>query len=212
MITNSNIDRVFKILKKTIRNLPETALEKISRKYNTPFHILVSTILSARTKDDTTVWVCNLLFQQVRNNDDLLKIDINKLRKIIYPAGFYRTKSRNLKKTALLLKEKFKNRIPDDLEELLLLPGVGRKTANLVLIRAFDKYGICVDTHVHRITNRWQYVCTDTPDATERALREKLPKHLWKLINDALVTYGKVICKPIGPLCSQCPIADYCAY
>ncbi len=212
MISNSNIDKIFKILKKDVRNLTKTTLEKVSYNYNTPFHILIATMLSARTKDETTLKVCETLFEKIKNNNDLLKINQNILKKTIYPIGFYRVKSRNLKKLALILKEKFNSRVPDRLESLLLLPGVGRKTANLVLISAFNQYGICVDTHVHRITNRWRYVHTSTPDETEFALRKKLPKHLWKIINNILVTYGKFICKPVRPLCSQCNIALHCPF
>lgn len=212
MINNSNIVKILQILKKEIKYSPPPAIEKISYNHNTPFHILVSTMLSARTKDRNTTKVCNLLFQEIKNNSDLLKIKINLLRKIIYPAGFYRNKSQNLKKMAFILKNQFNNKVPDTLEELLKLPGVGRKTANLVLINAFNKYGICVDTHVHRITNRWQYVRTKAPDETEFALRKKLPKKLWKIINYILVTYGKIICKPINPLCPQCKISKYCPY
>lgn len=212
MITNLNIDKIFKILKKAVKDFPEPAIEKISHYHDSPFHILIATILSARTKDETTLNVSNILFRKIKNLDGLLKINVKTLQKIIYPVGFYRAKSRNLKKTALILREKFNDKVPDELKHLLLLPGVGRKTANLVIIRAFNKYGICVDTHVHRITNRWKYVHTRVPDETEQVLRRKLPKHLWKIINNILVTYGKVICKPIRPLCHQCSIAYACPY
>ncbi len=212
MINNSNIDKIFQILKKEVRGLFKTTVEKVSRNYNSPFHILIATMLSARTKDETTLKVCEKLFKKINNNNDLLKLNLNVLKKVIYPVGFYRVKSQNLKKLALMLKEKFSHRVPDKLEDLLLLPGVGRKTANLVLISAFNQYGICVDTHVHRITNRWRYVHTNTPDETEFALRKKLPKHLWKVINNILVTYGKFVCKPVRPLCSRCRIAYYCPF
>ena len=212
MINNSNTDKIFRILRKEIKDSPQPAVEKISQSHNSSFHILVSTMLSARTKDRNTVKVCNLLFQRIRNNNDLLKIKISTLKKIVYPVGFYKNKSQNLKKMALVLKKQFNNKVPDTLEDLLKLPGVGRKTANLVLINVFDKYGICVDTHVHRIANRWQYVRTKTPDETEFALRKKLPRKLWKIINYILVTYGKIICKPINPLCFKCKIAKYCPY
>jgi len=212
MIDNSNIDKIIYILKKEIKYSPQPAIEKVSQKHHTPFHILVSTMLSARTKDQNTIRVCEELFRKVKNNNDLLKIEIKTLKRIVYPAGFYKNKSQNLKKMALVLKNFYNNRVPDTLEELIKLPGVGRKTANLVLINAFNKYGICVDTHVHRITNRWGYVQTSLPDKTEIALRNKLPKHLWKIINYILVTYGKLICKPIRPLCSECKISCYCPY
>ena len=124
--------------------------------------------------------------------------------------GFYRTKARNLRQTCALLIARHGGKVPRDMDALLALPGVGRKTANLVLTVGFDDYGICVDTHVHRITNLWGYVRTKTPDETEFALREKLPKRHWKTINDILVTFGQNLCVPVSPWCSKCPVKKYC--
>lgn len=211
MISNENIGNILKILQKYVKNIPEPAIEKISNKYNSSFHILISTLLSARTKDATTIKVCQNLFKKIKNNQDLIKINKTTLQKLLYPVGFYKIKTKHLKELSLILKKKF-NDVPDTIDGLLTLPGVGRKTANLVLILAFNKYGICVDTHVHRIVNRWQYIHTRTPDDTEQALRKKLPKPYWKTINNILVSYGKVICKPVNPLCQQCKINQYCPY
>jgi endonuclease-3 len=132
------------------------------------------------------------------------------IERLMYPAGFYKTKALRLREIAAILKEKYGGRVPDNLEELLALPGVGRKTANLVLIEAFDKDGICVDTHVHRINNRAGWLISKTPDETEMILRRILPKQYWKPINALLVLYGQRVCKPLSPLCSKCVIAAHC--
>ncbi|WP_456373380.1 DUF123 domain-containing protein [Methanocaldococcus sp.] len=168
-----------------------------------PFKVLISTIISARTKDEVTEEVSKRLFNVVKNVDDLLKIDEEELSKLIYPAGFYKNKAKNLKKLAIILKENYNGKVPDSLEDLLKLPGVGRKTANLVITLAFDKDGICVDTHVHRICNRWGIVDTETPEETEFELRKKLPKKYWKIINNLLVVFGREICSP-KPKCDKC--------
>ncbi|WP_457613168.1 DUF123 domain-containing protein [Methanocaldococcus sp.] len=201
--------------------LIDLLMEKINKnavvteiaKERDPFKVLVSTIISARTKDEITEEVSKKLFKEVKNVDDLLKIDEEKLANLIYPAGFYRNKAKNLKKMAKVLKEEYGGEVPDSLEELLKLPGVGRKTANLVLTLAFDKDGICVDTHVHRICNRWEIVDTETPEETEFELRKKLPKKYWKVINNLLVIFGKEICSP-KPKCEKCfyEIKNKCPY
>jgi len=141
----------------------------------------------------------------------MAELSAAKIEEAIYPVGFYKTKAQNIIKICGILNSEYNRQVPDDIDELLKLPGVGRKTANLVVTLGFDKLGICVDTHVHRITNRWGYVQTATPEKTESALRAKLPKRYWKIINDLLVTYGQNICKPISPFCSRCKIERYCA-
>jgi len=212
MINNKNIDTILKELEHIIKKAPEPAIEKVSHKYHSAFHILIATILSSRTKDETTIKVSRDLFSRIKDTSDLIKIPEATLKKILYPVGFYKVKTKHLKMLGHMLKKKFNDIIPDTLENLITLPGVGRKTANLVLILAFDKYGICVDTHVHRIVNRWGYVKTKLPNETETALREKLPKKHWKMINYILVSYGKIICKPITPICTQCPLISDCPY
>ncbi len=212
MVSNKNIDRVIKILEDQVRKFGFPVVENISQKYKSPFHILVSTILSARTKDEVTEKVSNRLFKKVRSPEDLTRMKEEEIAKLIYPIGFYKTKAKSLKKMSKILIDKYRGKVPDDIEELLKLPGVGRKTANLVIIRAFGKYGICVDTHVHRIVNRWGYIKTKSPEETEKVLRHKLPKKYWKKINTLLVLYGKNICKPIKPACENCGIKKYCAF
>jgi endonuclease-3 len=176
----------------------------------TPFTVLISCVLSLRTQDKTTDEAAQRLFQLAQTPSAMIELSTATIEKAIYPVGFYKTKARNIKKMSQLLLSGYHGQVPDDLTELLKLPGVGRKTANLVITRSYRKLGICVDTHVHRITNRWGYVQTKTPEQTEMALRQKLPQRYWIIINDLLVAYGQNHCKPISPLCSQCKIRRYC--
>ncbi|MDK2791111.1 MAG: endonuclease [Methanothermococcus sp.] len=177
------------------------------------FKVLVSTILSARTKDETTEKVSKELFKKVKSPEDLINIDLKELENLVYPSGFYRTKAKNLKKLGEILVKNYNSKVPKNIEELVKLPGVGRKTANLVVTLAFDNYGICVDTHVHRICNRWDYVNTDTPEETEMELRKKLHKKYWKEINNLLVVFGREICSPV-PKCKTCydEVRKICPY
>lgn len=175
-----------------------------------PFKILVSTIISARTKDEVTGPATERLFALADSPEKMQRLPEEKIEKAIFPAGFFRTKAKAIRKTARELVDRFGSRVPDTIEELLTLPGVGRKTANLVVTLAHNKAGICVDTHVHRITNRWGYVKTKTPHETEQALRAKLPKKHWIAINTILVMHGQNICKPLSPLCSRCPVFRCC--
>ena len=175
-----------------------------------PFKILVSTIISARTKDEVTGPATERLFLLADTPAAMSKLPEERIERAIFPAGFYRTKAKAIRKAARELVDRFGSRVPDTIEELLTLPGVGRKTANLVVTLAHNKAGICVDTHVHRITNRWGYVKTKTPHETEQALRSKLPKKHWIAINTILVMHGQNICKPVSPLCSRCPVFTYC--
>ncbi|MEO2117028.1 MAG: DUF123 domain-containing protein [Methanocaldococcus sp.] len=197
------------LLKKLNKNAVVTEIAKD----RDPFKVLISTIISARTKDEVTEEVSKRLFKKIKDVEDLLNIDEEKLADLIYPAGFYKVKAKNLKKLAKILKENYDGKVPDSLEELLKLPGVGRKTANLVITLAFNKDGICVDTHVHRICNRWEIVDTETPEETEFELRKKLPKKYWKVINNLLVVFGREICSP-KPKCGKCfeEIKEKCPY
>jgi endonuclease-3 len=176
-----------------------------------PFKILISTIISARTKDEVTGPATERLFALADSPEAMRKLPEENIEKAIFPAGFYHTKAKAIRKASQELAERFGSRVPDTIEELLTLPGVGRKTANLVVTLAHSKAGICVDTHVHRITNRWGYVKTKTPHETEQALRAKLPKKHWIAINTILVMHGQNICKPVSPFCSRCPVFKYCA-
>jgi len=140
----------------------------------------------------------------------MLKLTVKKIEKLIYPVGFYKTKAKNIRDICRILVDNYAERVPDEIDELLKFKGVGRKTANLVVTLSYKKPGICVDTHVHRISNRWGYVETKTPEKTEFALREKLPKQYWIEYNDLLVSFGQHLCRPISPRCSQCPVKKYC--
>ncbi|AEF82183.1 endonuclease III domain-containing protein [Leadbettera azotonutricia] len=172
--------------------------------------VLVSTILSLRTKDAVTLKTSKSLLEKAPGPKELIGLGEEKTAKLAYPAGFYRTKAANLQKIAVILLTQYGGKVPADMDALLSLPGVGRKTANLVLTEAFDMDGICVDIHVHRISNRMGWVETEVPDKTEAELREILPKRYWKRINALLVLYGQNVCRPVSPFCSRCPLAKHC--
>jgi endonuclease III len=170
----------------------------------------VATLLSARTNDKTTSIVCKKLFAKVNSAKDLEKLTVKQIEKLIYPIGFYRNKAKHLKLLPVVLKEKFNNKVPHTIEELIELPGVGRKTANLVMAVAFKIPAICVDVHVNRIMNRFGYIKTKNPLETEMVLRKKLPKKYWLKINYVIVAFGQNLCKPINPRCDVCPVYKYC--
>ncbi len=176
-----------------------------------PFAVLVSTILSLRTKDAVTAAASDRLLRRAPDPAALLRLTAVRIERLIYPVGFYRVKARHLREVARLLLARHGGRVPADLETLLELPGVGRKTANLVLVLGFGLPGICVDTHVHRISNRLGYVRARDPLGTEMALRRKLPPRHWLTVNDLLVTFGQHVCGPLSPRCSTCPVARHCA-
>ena len=175
-----------------------------------PFQILMATILSLRTKDTLTAQVAPRLFDLADNPYDMVRHAPEEIEQVIYPVGFYRNKARSILAISQELINDYHGQVPDNLEELLKLPGVGRKTANLVVTIGYNKPGICVDTHVHRITNRWGYVKTKTPEQTEFALREKLPAEYWIEINGLLVSMGQNLCTPTSPWCTKCPVTAYC--
>jgi len=187
-----------------------TTLTNVERATRSPFHILVSCVISLRTKDEVTAEASKRLFALAQTPEELAALDEESIAKAIYPAGFYNTKARQLRQIARILVEEHGGQVPPDEEALLALPGVGRKTMNLVLGLGFGIPAICVDTHVHRISNRLGLVETKTPEATERALRELLPEDLWIPINDLMVTFGQNQCHPTSPRCSTCPLADLC--
>lgn len=175
-----------------------------------PWAVLVSTILSLRTKDEVTRAASGRLLARAPAPAELLALEEEEIARLAYPAGFYRIKAAQLRKIAAILLEKYGGNVPSDMDALLGFPGVGRKTANLVLTEGFDMYGICVDIHVHRICNRAGWVDTPSPEKTEMALREMLPRRYWKRINRLLVLYGQNICRPLSPLCSRCVISARC--
>ena len=175
-----------------------------------PFEILISTLLSLRTKDEVTAAATARLFALAATPETMVRLPLEEIQRAIYPAGFYRTKAETIHRVCQELIDRFGSRVPDTLEELLSLKGVGRKTANLVVALGFGGPGICVDTHVHRISNRLGYVRTKTPEETEFALRKQLPPPYWLRYNTLLVAFGRNTCRPISPLCSACPLRAFC--
>lgn len=204
-----DIDGAIAILKEEIKQWQVPAVGVVAEE-NDPFLVLVSCILSLRTRDSTTAQASERIFSLAKTPRSLSRLPVSAIRKAIYPVSFYRVKAKTLKYLAQDLLERFGGRVPDTMEELLSLKGVGRKTANLVLTLGHKKPGICVDIHVHRISNRWGYVKTKTPDDTEAALRRKLPRKHWNSYNDLLVTYGQNLCTPLSPWCSRCRLSSRC--
>jgi endonuclease III len=209
-MTVTTFIKAWPALKGQVKTLRLPWLEDFSALDRDPFKVLIACILSLRTQDRTTGAASERLFAVASTPETLSRLPLKTIEKKIYPVGFYRVKARTIKALSSELINKHDSRVPDTLEGLLALKGVGRKTANLVLTRGFNRYGICVDTHVHRITNRWGLVKTKSPDETEAALRKVLPKRYWKDLNAVLVAFGQNICKPLSPLCSQCRIVDFC--
>lgn len=207
---DSDIHRVIQILRKESRRWDAPIVTLTAETSHNPFKVLISTILSLRTLDTTTAKASKRLFGLADNPHDMLKLDLKEVEKAIYPVGFYKTKARTILHICRELVEKYDLTVPDNLYELLKLKGVGRKTANLVVTLGYGKPGICVDTHVHRVSNRLGYIKTKTPYETEMALREKLPKKYWIEYNDILVAFGQHLCRPISPKCSVCPLKDCC--
>ena len=187
------------------------ALTRMAARKRDPFLVLIGCLLSLRTKDETTEKAVERLMERARTPEQLIKIPTEELEKIIYPVGFYRKKASLIKEVAATVMEKYHNKVPATIEELVTIRGVGRKTANIVITEAFGKAGIAVDTHVHRISNRLGAVRTRTPEETEQALRQVMPREYWIVINQLLVTHGKRTCTPVSPFCSRCPVASLCA-
>jgi endonuclease-3 len=209
-LKDKEIHTVMKKLETEVSRLGVPIVTKLARKRRDPYRILISTLLSLRTKDDTTREASERLLAKAPTPDRLLRLREDRIRELIYPVGFYKTKAAVLKDVCREIVGRYGGKVPDDLDTLLKLRGVGRKTANLVITLGYGKPGICVDTHVHRISNRLGYVRTKNPEETEFALRQKLPPQYWIAINDYLVAYGQNICKPISPFCSRCKLAPHC--
>lgn len=207
MITNRTIETVFGTLKAFVRRWEEPVVGHYKAD---PFTTLISCLLSLRTRDETTRGASERLFRLARTPEQLLALSPSTIERAIYPVSFYRNKTRVLRGVCRTLIEQHGGRVPETLEQLLAIKGVGRKTANLVITLAFRKAGICVDTHVHRISNRWGYVATKTPEDTEMALRRVLPRRYWRIYNDVLVAFGQHLCHPTSPWCSRCPIERWC--
>lgn len=205
------IHAAIRILKREIRRWQEPVVGVVAKESSRdPFLILISTLLSLRTKDRTTREAGDRLFVIARTPEAMLKVPPKQLERVIYPVGFYRTKAKAIHQICRRLIDEYSGVVPDSIDELLTLPGVGRKTANLVVTLGYGKPGICVDIHVHRISNRWGYIKTKTPEQSEQALRHRLPKQYWIIYNDLLVPYGQNLCLPVSPLCSTCKLAELC--
>jgi len=202
---------VMRILKREYEKKRTPIVDLIQARTKDPFQVLVATILSARTLDRTTAAACRKLFRVVRNLEDLRRVPRLRLERLIYPVGFYRTKAKLLKRLPGTVAQRFSGVIPNTVEDLIRLPGVGRKTANLVVAVAFNKPAICVDVHVHRISNRWGLIRTRTTLETEMVLRRRLPVKYWQVFNSYLVSFGQSVCRPVRPQCGACPICAQCA-
>jgi endonuclease-3 len=187
------------------------SVSAVARENSDPFRVLVATMISLRTKDDVTRKASDALLSAAPGPAALAALSTLRIERLIYPAGFYHTKARSLRAAARILLEKHEGKVPPDMEQLLALPGVGRKTANLVRNLGFGLPGICVDTHVHRISNRMGWVTTRMPAQTEEALMKILPRRYWISINELLVRYGQSVCTPVSPWCSDCPVSQWCA-
>ena len=195
-------------LKKKRRQLPSVSL--IAMEFNTPFTVLISTLISLRTKDDVTLAASRRLFALADTPSEMVKLSNEDIEKAIFPAGFYKRKALNIISVSKELIERFDGKVPSTQEELLSLPGVGIKTANLTLNLGFGIDAVCVDCHVHQIANRLGWIETKTPEESVGALEDILPKRFWIPLNELLVAYGQNICLPISPLCSECPLSSEC--
>ena len=207
----SEIHPAIRILKREVRQWQEPVVGVVARESGRdPFKVLISCLLSLRTKDKTTSEASARLFALAGDPASMLKLSQEQIERAIYPVGFYRTKTKQIHKICCRLLDDYDGQVPNSIEALVTLPGVGRKTANLVVTVGYGRPGICVDIHVHRISNRWGYVKTRNPKETEEALRKKLPARYWIIYNDLLVPYGQNICQPISPFCSRCKLVKYC--
>jgi endonuclease-3 len=204
-IGNNNEQYIEEVISKIKKKIPPGKF-----KHRNPYHVLISTILSQRSKDENTAIAAKQLFDVYGTPESLSTGDLTKIQELIKPAGLYHAKAKNIQNVARILVEEHKSKVPKDIDEMVKLPGVGRKTANCVLVYGFNEPAIPVDTHVHRISNRLGWVITKTPEQTEAALAEFLPKKYWIEINELLVRFGQEICRPVGPRCFQCPINDIC--
>jgi len=207
---DQDIHAALRILRRQVRRWQEPVVGVVAKESRDPFRILIACVLSLRTKDRTTAEASRRLFALASDPSSMLKLSLRLIERAIYPVGFYRTKAKQLRGICRRLLDVYDGQVPDSIEALLTLTGVGRKTANLVVTVGYGKPGICVDIHVHRISNRWGYVRTKTPEQTEQALRRKLPASYWITFNDLLVPFGQNVCQPVSPFCSRCKLVQYC--
>jgi endonuclease III len=209
-VTDREIHSAIRILRREVPKWDTPVVTLMAETYESPFRVLISCILSLRTQDATTAKASHRLFAVADSPQAMVKLTSKKIAKLIYPVGFYKTKAMQIVEMCQTMIDRYDGQVPDEIDELLKFKGVGRKTANLVVTLGYNKPGICVDTHVHRISNRWGYIKTVTPEKTESALRAKLPKNYWIEYNNLLVNFGQHLCRPISPLCSACPVKKYC--
>ena len=205
-----DIHTAVRILRREVPKWETPIVTLMAETYESPFRVLISCILSLRTQDSTTAKASHRLFAVADTPHAMSKLSAKKIEKLIYPVGFYKTKAKNILEICRRLVNDYAGKVPDEIDELLKFKGVGRKTANLVVTLGYKKPGICVDTHVHRISNRWGLVKTRTPEQTEQALRKVLPHRYWIELNELLVAFGQTICQPVSPRCSLCPIEPHC--
>ena len=204
------IEAFISALKKDYKKREAPIITRNAAKGYNPYCILISTLISLRTRDAVTAATSERLFEQAKTPAEMITLGQEKTAELIYPASFYPTKSERIITISRILVEKYNSQVPDTLDQLLTLPGVGRKTANLVLIEGFQKNAVCVDSHVHRISNRIGFLETTTPEKTEMALRETLPEKYWIIYAEMLVSFGQVICRPVSPFCIRCPVEGIC--
>ena len=202
------IDKIVKALSKS--DMPRSDFVNLMETFKNPYLVLIGCILSLRTNDKTTYPATLRMLELARTPEQMMRVNVEDLEKAIYPVGFYKNKAKQIIELSRQIVEELNGQVPDEIDELIKFNGVGRKTANLVLAKDFNKPAICVDVHVHRIFNRIGYVSTKTPEETEFALRENLPVKYWLDINTLMVTLGQNICKPTKPNCVECPISKYC--
>ncbi len=208
---DGEIHEAIRLVRRAVRQWREPVVGVVARESaRDPFRILIACVLSLRTKDRTTAEASARLFALADTPARMVHLPQRRIERAIYPVGFFRTKAKQIRAICRRLLDVYEGRVPDSIDELLTLSGVGRKTANLVVTVGYRKPGICVDIHVHRISNRWGYVRTKQPDDTEQALRRKLPRRYWITFNDLLVPYGQNLCQPVSPFCSRCPLTDFC--
>jgi endonuclease-3 len=209
-MNDDHIADIIDLLERKMGSWELPIVSALAEEHYGSFPILISTVLSSRTKDEVTAHAAGRLLSLATTPQDMVKLSEEEIIQAIYPVGFYRVKAKAILEICRELIERFDSKVPDSIDQLLTLKGVGRKTANLVMTLGFNKEGLCVDTHVHRISNRLGYVSTKTPEETEYALRKKMPHRYWSRYNTLMVAFGRHICSPVSPFCSKCPVTNSC--
>jgi endonuclease-3 len=211
-MTSKHFDEIFSALRQELRKYNQPVISRSKQKIaDTPFVTLISCLLSLRTKDEVTEQASRHLLIKYNTPEKVVQLSEQKIASLIYPVGFYKTKAKRIKEISQTLLDKYQGKVPDQFEELLTLKGVGRKTANIVMVYGHKKHGyLPIDTHCHRIPNRLGWIKTKTPEDTEHGLKKILPSEYWDDFNDLFVTFGQTICVPISPFCSRCPVEQYC--